>query len=78
MEMLGKELPLYRLDSEPDPNERIIAYGNINDEPCHLSFIRESNDHLLVATVNGERVAVSGKQLLGAAASLLKNTGNKP
>lgn len=71
MKMLGKELPLYRLDGEPDLNERIIAYGNINDKPCHLSFIRESDDHLIVATVNGKRVAVSGKQLLGAACHLV-------
>lgn len=70
MEMIGKELPLYRVTHEPDPAEQILAHGDINKQPCHLSVVREGDDHLLVATVNDKRVAVSGKQLLGVAASL--------
>lgn len=70
MEMLGKELPLYRVSSEANPAEHVLAYGDINDQPCQLSVIREDGDHLIVATVNGKRVAISGKQLLGVAVQL--------
>lgn len=70
MEMIGKELPLYRVATEPDASEQLVAYGIFNKQPCSLNIIHEGGDHLLVATVNDKRVAVSGKQLLGVAASL--------
>jgi hypothetical protein len=76
MEMLGKELPLYRIDREPHPCEH-IAYYDINENQCHLSVIREDTEHLLVATVNGVRVAVSGTQLLGVALKLMRDNKEK-
>ena len=70
MEMTGKELPTYRFDKAPTVDERIIALGMVDGEQCSLSLVCDDGDHYLVATVNGKRAAISGRELLGATASL--------
>lgn len=69
MEMLGKELPLYRHDREPLSCEH-IAYYDIDGKLCHLSVASEDGETLLVATFEGVHVAVSGMQLLGVVLKL--------
>lgn len=76
MDMTGKELPLYRVKHAQNPAEHIIAHGDINRRPCNISVIRKDGDHLIVATVGDNRVAISGNQLLGVAASLEANHGS--
>jgi hypothetical protein len=68
--MTGKELPAYRFDEPMTVSEQIIARGDVSGNACTLSVAKHEGDHLFIASVNGVRVAISGKQLIGSAASL--------
>lgn len=70
MKMTGKELPAYLFEEPPSANEQILASGDVSGNACTLSVLKHDGDHLLIASVNGVRVAISGKQLIGSAANL--------